>query len=149
MNSNPLDATLDHYLRLRQTTLRHLTIRTIRNRLQLFIRYLRAEHLEVRDFSHLRRVPHIEAYIKLTRNASFRSRPRPSNLSRPSTGSAGNGAPRSLPSPLISWSMSGDGICSPRSMPRRSNVGRSTSAPRAFTPIASVTPSPRKWRGPA
>ena len=63
MNSDPLEATLDHYLRLRQTTLRPLTIRTIRNRLLVFIRYLREHHPDVRDFSHLRRMPHIEAYI--------------------------------------------------------------------------------------
>ena len=37
------------------------------------IRYLREQHPEVRDFSHLRRVPHIEAYIA-------RSAPRPPSL---------------------------------------------------------------------
>jgi site-specific recombinase XerD len=63
MKSDRLEAALDHYIRLRQTTLRPLTIRTVRNRLQLFIRYLREQHPEVRDFSNLRRVPHIEAYI--------------------------------------------------------------------------------------
>jgi site-specific recombinase XerD len=264
MNSDPLEATLDHYLRLRQTTLRPLTIRTIRNRLLVFIRYLREHHPDVRDFSHLRRIPHIEAYIthlaarlrppslandlcilqhfftemiqwrrpdappadlitptdfprreqtlpkplpapidqavqdilkqhtslhalglRLLRATGLRNGemyqlaldaltatadghfalrvppaktcqerlipPAPETVqrSRRSTGSVEDVARlRRLP-PSFSWSMQGTGICSPRSMPKPSNVGRSTSVPKAFILTASATLSPPRWRAPA